>query len=99
MTPETKLKALFATARPAARDHAFEARVAEKVARRRAWATVGALAPWAVAATAALWGLQPIVGPLAASLGPVMEPAGLTLAGTAITAAVSLWLSCRFSAG
>jgi hypothetical protein len=97
MTPDAKLNALFATARPPARDYVFEAEVAERVARRRAWATVGALTPWAVAATAALWGLRPVVGPFAASLGPALEPVGLMLAGTAVATGAALWLARRFS--
>jgi hypothetical protein len=97
MTPDAKLKALFAADRPPARDYLFEAEVAERVARRRAWATVGALTPWAVAATAALWGLSPAVGPFVASLGPALEAAGVVLAGTAVAAGTALWLSWRFS--
>ena len=96
MTPDAKLKALFRADRPPARDYLFEAAVAERVARRRVWATLAALTPWGLAATAALWGLRPAVGPFAASLGPALEPVGLMLAGTAAAAGTALWLSRRF---
>jgi hypothetical protein len=99
MTPDAKLNALFAAARPPARDYLFEAAVAERVARRRVWATLAALTPWVLAATAALWGLRPVVGPLADSLGPALEPVGLMLASTAVTVGTALWLSGRFRPG
>ncbi len=97
MTPDAKLDALFAAARPPARDHAFEATVAQHVARRRAWGTVGALTPWAVAGAAVLWGLRPALASLLESVGPAFEPAGATLAGAAVVAGCALWLSQRFS--
>ena len=55
MTPEDKLAAFFAEATPPARDLAFQAMVAERVARRRALATVFALVPWTIAAIVLCW--------------------------------------------
>jgi hypothetical protein len=95
MTPEARLARLLAADAPPARDYLFAAAVAERIARRRAWATVAALAPWAVAATAALWGLQPVVGPMADSLGEALTPAATALALAALSAVSALWLSRR----
>jgi hypothetical protein len=97
MTPEQKLAALFAAEAPPARDHAFQARMAQAIALRRAWMTVAALAPWAIAAVAILWALAPVVGPMSDSLGAALQPAAAVLAGAAVTAGVALWLSRRFS--
>jgi uncharacterized membrane-anchored protein len=97
MTPEQKLKALFAAEAPPARDYAFEARMAQALALRRAWMTVFALVPWGVAASAVLWALIPVVGPIRDSLGPALQPAAAILAGAAVTAVAALWLSRRFN--
>jgi hypothetical protein len=97
MTPEAKLDALFAAARPPERDYAFQTEVARRVARRRAWGTVAALTPWIVAATVVLWALRPVVGPMADSLAEALEPVAMTLIGAATVAGVALWLSGRVS--
>ena len=97
MTPEQKLSALFAAEAPPARDYVFQARMAQAIALRRAWMTVGTLVPWAVAAVAALWALIPVVGPMSDSLGAALQPAAAMLAGAAVTAVAALWLSRRFS--
>lgn len=99
MTPEQKLAALFAAEAPPARDYGFEARMAQAIALRRAWMTVAALVPWAVAAVAVLWALIPVVGPMSESLGTALQPAAAMLAGAAVTAAAALWLSRRFGRG
>jgi hypothetical protein len=99
MTPEQKLAALFAAEAPPARDHAFQARMAQAIALRRAWMTVAALVPWAVAAVAVLWALIPVVGPMSDSLGNALQPAAAMLAGAAVTAVAALWLSRRFGRG
>lgn len=99
MTPEQKLSALFAAEAPPARDYAFQARLAQAIALRRAWMTVGALVPWVVAAVAALWALIPVVGPMSDSLGAALQPAAATLAGAAVTVVAALWLSRRFGKG
>lgn len=97
MTPEQKLSALFAAEAPAARDYAFQIRIARAVALRRAWMTVAALVPWAIAAATVLWALVPVVGPMADSLA-VLAPAASMLAGATVTGFAALWLSRRFSA-
>ena len=97
MTPEAKLDALFAAARPPARDYAFEATVAQAVARRRAWATIGALTPWAIAGAAVLWGLRPALTPLLQSIEPALQPTGAILTGAVLVAGLALWVSQRFS--
>lgn len=98
MTPDAKLDALFATARPPRRDTVFQTEVARRIARRRAWGTVAALTPWVVAATVVLWALRPVVGPMADSLAQALEPVAMTLVGAATVAGVALWLSGRFRA-
>ena len=95
MTPEEKLNALFAADRPDTPDDLFQAVVAQKVAARRAWATVGAAVPWAVAATAGLWGLQPVAAPLTEGLGDALVPAGGMLGIAAATVISGLWLARR----
>jgi len=99
MTPEQKLSALFAAEAPPARDYAFQARMAEAIALRRAWMTVAALVPWAVAAIAILWALIPVVGPMSDSLGSALQPAAAMLAGAAVTTVAALWLARRFGRG
>jgi hypothetical protein len=88
MTPEqTKdrtLAAFFAEQAPPVRDLMFEARVAGRVARYRAVATVLALVPWTVAAVALLWALVPMMAPVIEGLGPTMVPAFAILALTAL---------------
>ncbi|MGV8930171.1 MAG: hypothetical protein ACOH1E_10480 [Brevundimonas sp.] len=99
MTPEQTLSALFAAEAPPARDYVFEIRMAEAIALRRAWLTVAALVPWAVAAMAVLWALIPVVEPISHSLGTALQPAAAMLAGAAVTAVAALWLSRRFGRG
>jgi hypothetical protein len=99
MTPEQKLSALFAAEAPPARDYAFQARMAQAVALRRAWMTVAALVPWAVAAVAVSWALIPVIGPMSESLGAALQPAAAMLAGAGVTAVAALWLSRRFGRG
>jgi hypothetical protein len=97
MTPEQKLQALFATEAPPARDYAFQAQVAQRIALRRAWMTVAALVPWGIAGMAILWALIPVVGPLGQDIAALIPAAGM-LAGVAVSAGAALWLSRRFSA-
>ena len=98
MTPESKLDSLFAADAPSARDYAFEAEVARRVALRRAWLTAAATAPWAIVGTVLLWALV-------RSIGPALETTAEALAPTAMAATIAttgviapLWLSRRFSA-
>jgi len=97
MTPEQKLQALFAAEAPPARDYAFQARLAQRIALRRAWMTVVALIPWGIAAAAILWALIPVVGPLGEDIAAVTPAAGM-LAGVAVSAVAALALARRFSA-
>ncbi|MGZ9113765.1 MAG: hypothetical protein ACXW3K_04005 [Brevundimonas sp.] len=97
MTPEQKLQALFAAEAPPARDYAFQARVAQGVALRRAWMTVAALVPWGIAAVAIFWALIPVVGPLTEDIAALI-PAAAMLAGVAVSAVLALALARRFSA-
>lgn len=97
MTPEQKLAALFAAEAPPARDYAFQARMAQAIALRRAWMTVAALVPWVIAAVALLWALSPVVGPMSDSLGEALQPAATMLAGAAVTVVAALWFSRRFN--
>lgn len=97
MTPEQKLHALFAVEAPPMRDHAFQARVARRIARRRAWMTVAALVPWSVAAVAILWALGPVIGPLGQDMAAIL-PAVAMLAGVAFSGVAALALARRFTA-
>lgn len=99
MTPEQKLAALFAAEAPPARDYVFQAEVARRIAARRAWMTVLALAPWAIAAIAVLWALAPIVQPLAEGLAAALESTAMTLAVAAVSVASAVWLSRRAQRG
>lgn len=90
MTPEDQLDAFFADAAPPARDLAFQAAVAERIARRRAMATVLAMIPWTIAAIALCWALGPILAPVAEMLGRTLAPAAAILALTGLGLALSL---------
>lgn len=79
MTPEERLNAFFGEATPPARDLAFQAGVAERVARRRAVATVGALIPWTVAAMVLCWAIGPMMAPVVRGLGQTLAPAAAIL--------------------
>lgn len=99
MTPEQKLAALFAAEAPPARDYAFLVGVAQRIAARRAWLTVAALAPWAIAATAILWAIAPLASGLVEGAAPLLQPVGAIVTLATISVAAALWLSRRFSAG
>ncbi|GAA0624884.1 hypothetical protein GCM10009422_21720 [Brevundimonas kwangchunensis] len=91
MTPEQKLDALFAADAPPARDYAFEADVAERIARRRAWLTVVALSPWALIAGIVLWALQPVLAGLSIELAVLIQPLALVLGASTVAVGVGLW--------
>ncbi len=93
MTPEQKLAAVFAAEAPPRRDYAFEADVAERIARRRAWMTVAALLPWLVVAAIVLWALQPMLEALSRDLATLIQPLALVAAGTLVAAGLGLWLT------
>ena len=84
MTPEHTLAAFFAEATPPSRDLAFQAMVAERVARRRAFATVGALIPWTIAASVLCWAIGPMIGPVIEGLGQTLAPAAAILGVTGL---------------
>ena len=94
MTPEDKIAAFFAEATPPVRDLAFQAVVAERVARRRAFATVGALIPWTIAAIALCWAIGPMMGPVIEGLGQTLAPAAVILMLTGL-GVVALTASAR----
>ncbi|WP_029415413.1 hypothetical protein [Brevundimonas bacteroides] len=91
------LSAFFADALPPARDLAFEARVAAKIARRRAVATVAALVPWTIAASVLLWVLGPLLGPVVDGLAETLAPAATILALTALAVVTSVAAGRRLS--
>lgn len=94
MTPEQKLSALLRSRPAPTRDYGFELRVARAIALRRAWITVAAMVPWTIAAGAALWALQPVVGPAAADLASAAPALGALL-GTAVVTMSGLALVRR----
>ncbi len=94
MTPEDKIAAFFAEATPPVRDLAFQAVVAERVARRRAFATVGALIPWTIAAIVLCWAIGPMMGPVIEGLGQTLAPAAAILMLTGLSV-VTLMASAR----
>jgi hypothetical protein len=90
MTPEDTLSTFFAEAAPPSRDLGFEAVVAERIARRRAIATVGALIPWTIAAITLCWALGPLLAPFVLEFSRTLAPAVAILALTALGVALSL---------
>ena len=83
MTPDERLNAFFAEATPPVRDLVFQAGVAERVARRRAFATVAALIPWTIAAMVLCWAVGPMLAPVVEGLGQTLAPAAAILMLTA----------------
>ncbi|MBU1347639.1 MAG: hypothetical protein KKA16_11915 [Alphaproteobacteria bacterium] len=84
MTPEDKLNAFFAEAAPPTRDLTFQAGVAERVARRRALATVFAMIPWTIAAIALCWAAGPMIAPVVEGLSRTLAPAAAILGLTGL---------------
>jgi hypothetical protein len=101
MTPDQKMAALFASETPPARDFAFEAVMAQRIAARRMWARIAAMIPLTVAAAAGLWGLQPLWPTIEAALTeagaatPDLIPALVLTASAGAGAAVLIWISGR----
>lgn len=83
MTPEQKLDLFFAGDAAPARDLVFTAAVMERVARRRAWLTAAAAAPWAVIGAVVLWALHPVLAAPAGQLTGGLSGAAAILALTA----------------
>ena len=101
MTPDQKMAVLFAAEAPPARDFAFEAVMAQRIAARRLWARIAAMIPLTVAAAAGLWGLQPLWPAVEGALAeagaarPDLLPALVLTATAGAGAAVVVWLSGR----
>ena len=72
LTPDQKLAALFTEQAAPARDPLFCAEVMQRVARRRAWARVGAAVPWAMSGGLVAWAMQPVLGPSVESLAQTL---------------------------
>lgn len=96
MTPERKLQALFAEEAPSARDWAFEAVVAERIARRRAVFSVAAIAPWAAVGALALWAGEPMLRAAGETLA-ALNPAAPLVVGGGLAAGLALWLTQRLT--
>ena len=96
MTPEQKLNALLAVDAAPARDYVFQAAVAARIARRRAWTSVLSMVPVLIAATAGLWGLQPVIVAAATSLEPALLQVAMTLTLVGASLAAALWVARRF---
>ena len=94
MTPEERLNAFFAEATPPVRDLAFQAGVAERVARRRAVATVVALIPWTIAAMVLCWAVGPMMAPVVEGMGQTLAPAAAILMLTGL-GVIGLMASAR----
>ena len=95
MTPEHKLERLLARANPPARDVLFQAALAERIARRRAWLGVLALTPLMIVAGVLAWVLGPALthmlpGLIKASAAPMGG-----LVGAVLLAVAALWLTRR----
>ena len=99
MTPEDKLAAFFVEATPPERDLLFQAEVAKRVARRRAFATVAALIPWTLAAIVLCWAVGPALGDAIADLGPTLASTVALLAFTALGIAMLKGVTQRLTPG
>ena len=84
--PEQLLTQLWALDEPPERDPVFVLGTMERVAQRRFWMGVLALVPIAVAASAVLWALSPVI----AAVARATVPDGAMLAPVA-AAAVMAW--------
>jgi hypothetical protein len=97
LTPDQKLAALFARPAAPARDPVFCAEVMERVARRRVWARMGAVAPWAGAAGLLGWALQPVLTPAVEDLAQALVMPASILSGTAVLVMASLIAARRLA--
>ncbi len=95
MTPEARLDALLKSATPPARDFAFEAEVARRVALRRAWLGAVAMLPWAAVGAVLLWALARTVGPTLASTVEALEPVAMAATLALAGAGLLLWMVRR----
>jgi hypothetical protein len=77
---DERLKALFATDEPPARDPAFSAAVMERLMRRRCLQDMALLAGLSVLGAMALWGLWPTLQPALVAISGQLAPAAAALA-------------------
>ncbi|MEH6664155.1 MAG: hypothetical protein V7678_04840 [Brevundimonas sp.] len=97
LTPDQKLAALLAEQGPLAGDPVFCAEVMQAVARRRAWARVGAAAPWAGVAALLAWALQPVLGPSMPAVADSFVLPAAILGGTGVLVLSSLMAARRLA--
>lgn len=97
LTPEQKLAALLSQPAAPVRDPVFCADLMQRVARRRAWARVGAAAPWAVSGGLAAWALQPVLSPSMESVGQALVLPGAILGVVAVLALTVMMAARRLS--
>ncbi|PZQ62561.1 MAG: hypothetical protein DI570_10340 [Phenylobacterium zucineum] len=84
---DDRLRALFASDAPPARDPAFSAEVMAAVARRRLLADLAGLAVAALVGGLVIWALWPLLGPAV-----VAASASLAPFAAALTVALLAWL-------
>lgn len=80
MTPDDRLKALFAQDLPPARDAHFSAAVSERLVRRRWLQDMALLAGLSVLGALALWALWPVLHPALTAVSDRLAPAAWALA-------------------
>lgn len=97
LTPEQKLAALLSGPAAPSRDPVFCAEVMTRVARRRAWARVGAAAPWAVSGGLVAWAMQPVLGPSVESLAQILALPGAILGAVAVLALSAVMAARRLT--
>jgi len=80
MTPDDRLKTLFAQDEPPARDPAFSAAVTERLVRRRWLQDMALLAGLTLVGGLALWALWPVLQPAVTAISGQLAPAAWALA-------------------
>lgn len=89
---DATLSAFFAASEPPARDHAFQAEVMARVARRRFQRELALIGGLSLLGGAVLWALAPVISPVLQSLGQELVPAAAALA---VVMALSLMVTGR----
>lgn len=80
MTPDDRLKSLFAQDEPPARDPAFSTAVTERLVRRRWLQDLGLLAGLTLVGGVALWATWPVLHPALTAVSDRLAPAAWALA-------------------
>jgi len=80
MTPDDRLKALFAQDEPPARDPVFSAAVGERLVRRRWLQDMALLAGLSVLGAITLWAMWPVLQPALTAVSDRLAPAAWALA-------------------